>query len=74
VRESGRAAHHLIRFLGIDAQAHCDVDGFVEFGPRRFFKELDALGEGVFAAPIYQRVQFFHSFCRFHVAFLVTRL
>src|SRR3546814_12149091 len=42
-----RTAHELVGFLGIDAQLHGHVDGFVEFGGRAVFDERQRLGDGI---------------------------
>ena len=41
-----RAAHHLVGMLGIDAQAHVDLDGFVEFGELDLLEKRNCLSRG----------------------------
>ena len=41
------AAHHLIRLLGINAELHRHVDGFIEFGGGTLFDEAQSVGQGI---------------------------
>jgi hypothetical protein len=41
------AAHQLVGFLGIDAEVHGDVDGFVELGGGAFLDQAQRLGNGI---------------------------
>jgi len=43
-----RAAHHLVRVLGIDTQAHVYFDGFVELGVLDFLEKRNRLFELIF--------------------------
>src|SRR5690606_12186948 len=37
----------LVRLLGVDAQLHCHIDGFIELGSGRFLDQRQRFGDGV---------------------------
>src|SRR5947208_4700593 len=55
VGEAHGAAHHLVGVLGIDPEAHRDIDRFVEFGVRRGFHLVHGLARGVQLAGLERR-------------------
>ena len=63
VREHERAADHLIGVLRIDAQAHRDIDRFVELGELRLLDESARLLDRVFARVVDDGVDL-HAFLR----------
>src|SRR5438105_2373938 len=55
VGEAHGAAHHLVGVLGIDPEAHRDIDRLVEFGVRRRFHLVHGLARGVQLAGLERR-------------------
>ena len=47
VRQHHRAADHLVGVLGVDAQAHGDLERLVELGVRDVLRELDRLAQRI---------------------------
>ena len=47
VRQVAHAADHLVGVLGIDAEVHRDLDGFVELGLGAFLDDFHGLVDGI---------------------------
>src|SRR5208283_697958 len=66
------AANHLVGMLGIDAEAHVDLDGLIEFGEFDLLEERNCLIEGVIARfNLLERSLIFFSWFPCHVSSLV---